>query len=354
MARRMPAIVFGLSRPYTPRYEAVSREIESLRDASRDRVVAVLPLRSNPFRLSRRAGVLTGHPLLLRASPFLRAGLSTADVLHVLAPLPLPRRLRLLWSHGTMPRVLTVIATGGEAVAVAPSLSAFDHVVAECGPDLDWLRRGGVPAARLSLIHPGAPDSAATPLPPPPFTVLFASWPFERKEAGFRGLDLVSEAARLRPQLRFLVLTRPESAVRPSEFAFPPNVEVDARIHDDLAPVWARVHAVMAPFRPGSKSKSVPNSLVEGMAAGRPAVVTRQTGIASLVREHGAGSVCEARGESLAAALDAVADDRAQFARRAQELARAQFAVSRFRTRYREIYARLAPGLPGRPESEER
>jgi glycosyltransferase involved in cell wall biosynthesis len=337
----MPRVAFGLTRPYTPRYEAVSREIEALRDVSRDPVVAVLPMRSNPFVLRRDAGVLTGHPVSLRLTGYLRASLAGADVLHVWAPLPLPRRLRALWTRARAPRLLTVIATGGTGAAVVASLAAFDHVVVECSSDARWLREAGFAKSPLTLVHPCAPASSRPPFPAGPFTVLFASWPFEPDEAHGRGLDLLAEAARLRPDMRFLVLTRPTSAVDPTHFGFPANVAIDARVHGDFELVWSRVHAVLAPFRAGSKSKSVPNSVVEGLTAGRPAVVTSTTGLASLVTEHGAGAVCDAEGRSLAQALDAVASDLDGFSRRSIELAESRFGVERFRRSYADIYSSL-------------
>jgi glycosyltransferase involved in cell wall biosynthesis len=196
---------------------------------------------------------------------------------------------------------------------------------------------------RLTRVYPCAPAGPRLPPPDGPFTVLFASWPFEPDEAHGRGLDLLAEAARSRPDLRFLVLTRPKSTVDPARFGFPANVTIDPRVHADFAPVWSRVHAVLAPFRAGSKSKSVPNSVVEGLAAGRPAIVTNHTGLASLVSEHGAGAVCEAEGRSLARALDAVAADLDGCAHRSLELARSCFGIEQFRRSYADVYAGLVP-----------
>jgi glycosyltransferase involved in cell wall biosynthesis len=339
MARNLPTITFGLTRPFTPQYEAVSREIAALREGSRDSVVAVLPLRSNPFLLRKKKGVLTGHPLGLYLTPLLRAQVAKADILHVFAPLPLPRRVRMLLTSNSAPRLLTVIALDKERGA--STLSTFDHVVVESAPDKQWLHESGFPRERCSLVYPFASGGITAAEPEQPFTVLFASWPFQRDESHSRGLDLVAEAATLRPGVRFLVLTRPGTAVNPRGFNFPPNVEIDTRVHADFEPLWSRVHAVIAPFRSGAKSKSVPNSLVEGIGAGRPAIVTRGTGIAPLIAEHGAGVVCDSDGFSLAQAIDEVAVHYDLLAARAHELARLYFGVDRFRTAYREIYARL-------------
>jgi glycosyltransferase involved in cell wall biosynthesis len=109
---------------------------------------------------------------------------------------------------------------------------------------------------------------------------------------------------------------------------------------DDMRELYGQVHATVACFRPGF-GKSCPNSVVEGFACGRPAIVAEHSGIASLVRATGSGAVTSFDVTHLSAQVDALARDWDGYARRARETAERSFDLHRFTADYRAVYAEL-------------
>ena len=150
----------------------------------------------------------------------------------------------------------------------------------------------------------------------------------------------MADAARLVGDVRFRLLSRPGTKVEPDAFGFPENVEVDHRVWGSLEELWLDAHAVVAPFRNSAKRKSVPNSVIEGLAAGRPAIVTDAVPIADWIEAYQAGVVCEPTGEGLAAAVTAVRNDYATMADNAATHG-IEFSVDRFRRAYLEVYRRI-------------
>ena len=341
----MPRVMYGLSRTFTPNFEAVSRQISTLRGENCGVVVGSLPLLSNPFYLKSSDGLLEGHPLRLPMCPSFHREMSRAEVLHVFSSLPLPRRMRWLIRSFAKAKLLTVISMDPEATA-REDFSSWQGVVAECKADFQQLARADIAAENIHLIHSGVGGlSWEEALPPPeniPFTITFASWPFQKSEARSRGLDLLAEAARDLPELRFRVFLRPGSDVSPDAFHFPANVMVERGVVSDWNSIMESTHAVVAPFRDGSKSKSVPNSIIEGMAAGRPAILSRAVGISSLVETEGAGVVFEDGKLALVAAIRNTQQNWTELARNAFSCARRYFQDEPFCHSYAELYKELA------------
>ena len=335
----MPApIAFALSRPYTPSFEAVSREIETLR-RDQDSVFAVLALRSWPWRRRVVPGHMEAHPCEYLASPKAWRRIGSHALLHVFAPLPLPRRLRALRFAG--PRMLTVIALDAATARKPHGIEGFGRIVTECARDLELLRRAGVPAARLRCIPPPAP-SVELPLPDTPFTVGFASWPFEPDEAQARGLDLLRGAAAALPRVRFRILLRPGSRVPAHEFEALANVQLIDGVLEQPEAMWGEMHALLAPFRSGSKAKSVPNSILEALAAGRPVIVSTAIGIAAEIESAGAGLSIAPRLDDLCAAISGLQQELPRHSRAARRFA-AAYSPENFRSAYAEVTRELLP-----------
>ncbi len=330
-------MVYALSRAYEPVFEAASREIAHLKSAT-DPVVVVLPVRSNPLvhRVDSEgsAPVVTTHPLGLRMRRRVRT-LVSSSLLHVFAPLPLPRRLLDLSTWA--PSILTAVSVGELNSEQQAALNVFRKIVVESDSDAVALGRQGVVADRLHTIAP----CTTVPLLPPAtgtFTVVFASWPFEPDEVQSRGLDLLADAARSLPDMAFRVLTRPGSRVDPSTLDFPANVQVDDTVYADASDIWRSAHAVVAPFRAGSKCKSVPNSVVDAIGAGRPAVVGEGIGLAPVLTEDSSGLVAGSQPGDLTRQLKSLRADYELFATAARECTRLRFDLETFRRSYRAIY----------------
>ncbi len=251
------------------------------------------------------------------------------------------------------PTVLTVTAHGRPLAR--PLLERVDRFVVEHPEGRDELGRLGIERRRVRLIFPPVDLTAFAPAPAPPgpFTVLFASSPEEESWLAARGVPQLLDAAALRPRMRFRLLWRPWGNSEPRVRRWVAerglgNVELVAGCRQDMARQYQAAHVCVAPFTEKERSKPAPNSVVEGLACGRPVLVTDHVGLADFVREGGAGLSCAATGEALAEGLDRLEAGWGRYSQAARGLAERWFGAGRFLAAYRRLYDEvLAPAAPG-------
>jgi glycosyltransferase involved in cell wall biosynthesis len=110
---------------------------------------------------------------------------------------------------------------------------------------------------------------------------------------------------------------------------------------DDIPAILAALDILILP----SRSESLPNIIIEGMAAGMPVVATQVGGIPELVLEGETGFLVAADDEvGMANAVERLllsAELRAGFGEKAQRLANANYRMSRIRDQFEELYANL-------------
>ena len=270
---------------------AVSKEMSQLMDAFPDSLAFGISthhtLALHPF--TRRFGV---HPALHPAvRPLIRLLERRFDVNHVYTGLADWHFLSVL---GRRPIILTVTQRGNPGDTSL--LRNVHHVVAESETLADDARAAGVPNHRISVRYPGV-DLAAFPAAPPPPTngvwrCVFASSPENLSEVESKGLGLLIELARLEPTFNLTVLWRPfgrrsDDALVAVRADAPPNVTFKpgriSRIQDE----YAQAHFVVAPFK--TVGKPAPNSVLEGLATGRPGLVSDYTDIGDLLEREQAG-----------------------------------------------------------------
>lgn len=254
------------------------------------------------------------------------------------------------WSYlraaGRRPTVLTVAAQS-EPVDRA-LLARVDRFVVEYPGGEVPLERLGIERGRIRLILPPVDLERFAPAGAPggPFTVVFASSPDDASWLEARGVDLILEAAALRPRVRFLLLWRPWGDSLPRVWRWIErrgltNVELRVGRCADMAGCYRGAHATIAPFVRMDCCKPAPNSLVESLACGRPVLTTPGVGLAGLIREGRAGVVCPPEATALAEGLDRLHSDWGEFSAAARRLAERHFAVERFLTAYERLYREL-------------
>jgi glycosyltransferase involved in cell wall biosynthesis len=247
------------------------------------------------------------------------------------------------------PTVLTVVVQGLPVENAL--LQRVDRFVVEHPRGRDHLERFGIARERVEVIFPPVDLVKFSPAPQPeaPFTVLFASSPEKESWLAARGVPLLLDAAALRPRMRFRLLWRPwgDSLERVrnwiSERALH-NVEVVPGYWHEMAPQYHAAHVCAAPFTDLARSKPAPNSVVESLACGRPVLVTELVGLADVVREAGAGAVCDPTGEAMAGQLDRLEADWDEYSVAARRLAERCFGADRFIEQYRRVYDEVLHG----------
>jgi glycosyltransferase involved in cell wall biosynthesis len=329
---------------WDPAKEAISKEVELLRSLGgrRQPVVsfsagqtAALDIRSRVARLPARS-----WPLLRTMAPLLEW---QGDLNHVFGGL---KSWHLLQCVRHRPTVLTVCLPGRPRVSVTQA--NVDVFVAESESLIAELDQAGVPKDRVRLIYPGVDLHEYRPGSSPPlepFRLLFASSPSDANEFEARGLPLLIEAARLCPEITVLLLWREwgdQDAARRAldRLAPPPNVRLEYRQGRDMPTIYRDAHAVVSLYANGF-GKSCPNSIIEGLACGIPAIVADTCGIATLIASSGAGVVTGRDPAQIAEAARAVRRSHHGFARAARQLAERAFDVRDFLEAYIRLYGDL-------------
>jgi glycosyltransferase involved in cell wall biosynthesis len=329
---------------WEPTREALSKEIAWLRGelSPRSPIISFTPQTSRVLPGDRVLRINYHRWQWLRGAAVALERLGRVS--HVFGGLDASHFLLLL---GRRPILFTVAIP---ARPVEPYLyERVTRFVAESRSLAASLKTAGVPEDRIDVIYPSVDLSHYSPQPPPshaPFRILFASTPSDPADIDPRGLGLLIDLARARPDIEIVALWRQwgnvAEARRIIESRVPPsNFVVDQRDAVDMASVYRGVHATVCCFEAGH-GKSAPNSIVEGLAAGRPALLSDTCGIADLVGERGAGAIGPRSVDGLARAVDELRtryDDACLDARR---LALDEFDSIRCLARYAQLYRTVA------------
>jgi glycosyltransferase involved in cell wall biosynthesis len=338
----MPPRVTYWTGTWDPAKEANSKEINALRVESRARAPVVSFAPAQPFRFVRRERVLM---LPSRSWPVLRALAMLVeprgDVTHIFGG---QFSWHLFRALGRRPLLLTAVASSGRGERLPHSNIVWVVIETEASRD-EW-REAGIPPERIQLIRPGIDLNWFRPTSHEPsdrFRLLFASTPSDPAEIEPRGIPLLIELARLRPDIDIVVPWRLwgniDAARRvltglrpPANFLITYGDSEDMRVHH------ARAHATIVCFARGT-GKACPHFVLEGLASGRPCITTADGGLSDVVARAGAGVVAERDVTSLAESTDRLRREWSSYATNARKLAEQQFDVRQFRASYEQLYA---------------
>jgi len=254
------------------------------------------------------------------------------------------------WSHlralGATPSVLTVAVKS--APCDASLLEKINQFVIEWPTAREELLQLGIDDERIELIYPPVDLARFRPSPPAdgPFTVLFLSSPDRSDWLAARGVDLLLDAASLRPDMRFLLVWRPwgdsagavRQAIKSKRLA---NVEVLVGKFARVERYFQEAHVTAALFRDLTRCKPSPNSIIESLACGRPAIVTRHVGLAPLIESEQVGLIAAEDPDDVAVCLDRLRNDWTNYSRHARLVAERDFSATNFVESYRRAYDSL-------------
>lgn len=337
----MPARVTYWTGTWDPAKEAISKEVESLRVNGRTHAPVVSFAPGQQTRVDPRSRVVTlsaSHWVTLRA---LAAVVEPrGDVTHVFGGHISWHLLRAL---GRRPIILTAVVPGPRNPDLP--MSGLARVVVESEAAIDDWTDAGVARDRIEVIYPGVDLDWFRPLPQPAsprFSLLFASTPSDLAELEARGLPLIVELARHRPDIDIVVPWRAwgnlDAARRAIAALHPPdNFRITFGDIPDMRELFRETWGTIACFSPGT-GKACPNFILEGLAAQRPAILTPGVDIAREIARGGAGLVAERNVTAIATAVDRLRNDWFSYADCARVLAERQFDVRVFRDRYEALY----------------
>lgn len=242
------------------------------------------------------------------------------------------------------PIVYSVIARL-QATPPPPSLlRRLRLIVVNNERDKTLLDRWGVRNSRL--IAPGIAPAFFRETAPPAdggFTLLAASAPWTRGQIRSKGWEALVEVARRTPDLRLILLLRGWLAVEITNLVADRGISSRVEVFDGEAAVGAlldRSHAAVVLAGNERLVKAWPHSLLEAMAVGRPALVSRAIPMAGYVEAQRCGAVAENLDPAeIARAIAVLRDNYASFRANAAAAARRDFDQQRMLSNWSEVYA---------------
>jgi glycosyltransferase involved in cell wall biosynthesis len=325
---------------------AVSKEMHQLMQAfPRSMAFGISTHYALAFHPStRRYGV---HPSL---HPFVRPALRVLerrfDINHVYTGLEDWHFLSVL---GRRPIVLTVTQRG--TPADRGLLSRVTHVVAESDGLAETAIAAGIPRDRISVRYPGVDLTEFAAAPPPPtngvWKCVFASSPENASEIETKGLALLIELARLEPSFSLTVLWRPfgpdsDAALSGLRSTLPPNVQINAGRVARIQDCYRDAHFSVAPFL--TVGKPCPNSVIEALAVGRPALVSDYTDLGALLEREQAGVRFLPTIDDLRRAFDELRANYGRLQQGSRPCAERHFNLADVVRHYGTVYERMASG----------
>ena len=331
---------------YKPQWEAVSKEIASLRAGLGDEVDTALVslntmdrglgLRGRDKRIPLPQGLPLVPWLLHRAKRGINHFFASAGERY-LTPV-LARR------NG----VLTVAKDSSSLHRIQRNAGVFPRfraVVVQCERDLDLMRQLGVNGDSLRLIRPGIP-LASYREGEGPFTILFASSPLSADDFLSRGIHLMLRVAARLPEVSFLLVWRERHFARLRQLIAASgagNVEVLNGVVRDMDAVYGRVHATILAGLEHRSFIPAPRSGLESLAHGKPLLASRFVAIADPVEAAGAGVTFAPTVEGLEDAVRRLRAGYSAFQARAQPFIREHYSPSVHLELYRRLYRAVGP-----------
>ena len=322
--------------PKAAQTEAIAQEITLLQRAFGGEMLHVNPNVHLPRPLIPRLGF--GWPML----PRLLQLAQRVDIFHFFNPDPFPYPFLL-----ALPK--PVIYTISAGVDTRTNLAYFRRMAVVTVPDertqaqlQHWgltnvaLQRPGIATHRFNH-HP-------LPLPPnAPLRLLVASAPWTLAQFATKGFDAMLAAAQQMPDLHLTLLWRGLLAEEIRQRIAAAGVGERVTVIDqtvDVNAALAQVHAAAIFASTSGIIKSYPHSLLDGLAAGKPVVLSNTIAMSDYVHKEQCGVVANAvTPAAIVAALTQLRANYATYAQNAVQVGRRDFTEEAALEAAAQIYA---------------
>lgn len=196
--------------------------------------------------------------------------------------------------------------------------------------------RPGIDLSKIRVTPPQKPDAE--------FVLLAGSAPWNTLQFETKGFELLLRALKLIPEMKLICLWRGtlnrEWSDRVQSSGLADRVEI-IQEKVDISEVLSRCHAAIGLSATSDQIKSFPNSLMEALAAGRPALISRCIPMSYYIEENNCGKVIEElRLEELINAISEIIDKYSTFSKAASLAGRA-LSRDQMVDEYRHLYQNI-------------
>ena len=177
------------------------------------------------------------------------------------------------------------------------------------------------------------------------FVILDASCPGKNKDLEKRGVNLILSADANLKETVINLLWRGgefkefEEYIKKKELK---KIKIENKIYHSMNEVYAKIHATIIPYlKLDENLKLIPNSAIESLAAGKPLIVSSQTGIAEIVSKSKCGVVFDPNLNNLLEAIDNLKKNYLKYQRNCRKTAEYYFSEEKFIQSYKKIYEEM-------------
>lgn len=334
-----PLLLTSAPPPIIRKTDASFEEIVTLRNAFSGTIVHLHPFTRPKWKVPNAVLGFTRIRTILQAQ-------TTAKVVNVFNPAPYDFPiLRFL----KKPVIYTITASIDPAIdnRRLAFLNRLDGVIVSNGRDRKKLLDASI--SNVFEIKPGIDLStfadAGNGLPLPDggrLKLLSASAPWSHEQFQTKGITALLDAVAADENLELTVVMRGSFASEARQMVDARGIAERVTILDgfqDMKPLVMAADLVVLMASDPAAIKAWPHSLLEGLAAGKPVITSRQIAMADLVRQSGCGMVVDA--VSSAALLEAVEhfrNNREKVISAARFFEWEAFSIDRMLDQYEAVY----------------
>lgn len=225
-------------------------------------------------------------------------------------------------------------------------LKKVHKIVVESPLQMEELLRLGLPKEKIELIYPSVDlDAFSYQKTGGTFKILNASCPSRVSDLKKRGIFLLMEADSMLTDTTIDVLWRVgeyQKFQRMVQGKIFNCLQVKEHIAENMNEMYAAHHCTIIPYTCFDELlKLIPNSAMESLAAGKPLLVSSQTGIAEMVRKEHCGVVFEPTAEKLLEAIEVMKENYFEYQHNCRKTAEKYFSQEQFLKKYGQIYAQI-------------
>lgn len=224
-------------------------------------------------------------------------------------------------------------------------LKKIKFIIVETKTQKDTLIELGLDEKKIKVIYPGIKVKKEIPIKQKNknFKILFASSPPKKSLFESRGVNLILNLACEMPKIEFILLWRRigyKKLKREINKRRITNVVVINKTIKNIDEEINAVDIVIAPFI-STTNKPVPNSIIEGMANGKPCIISNKVEIKYLIEKEKCGLVVEPNKEEMKKAIIFMKQNYEYFQKKCDYVFKKYFSEDKFKKEYKKIYQNL-------------
>ncbi len=348
----MKKIVY-LTQRYRPPLEATSKEITLLSQHFKGEIFNIHL--DGLFKIKLNKEIISHHflyyPLTL---PFLY--LTSKDkIIHIYSNLCDRPYLPIFKSKNTILSSTNFISKE-KIITRLKDINSVKKIIVQSELQKKELIDVGISSHNISLIYPpvNLKDFSYTPASNNQFTLLCATTPEKISALTKRGIYLLLECDLLLKDTKIKLLLRANKKTEPIiNHSNPKNIITDSQIYQDMNQQYAQIHATLIPYlQLDGYLKLIPTSAAESLAAGKPLIVSSQTGIAEIVIKEHCGVVFEPTAQDFLKAIEKLKKNYKVYQQNSRKAAEKYFSKTDFIKKHEEIYQEMSQhrNQKGNPE----